>query len=178
MISYMIDKQGYLIVNREAREPGSLLILSYLHFSNYSKPERLSSPLLSSPSFPLVSPRDPLRLSSRLFKVVTEDVESFEYSPKPEFEGPFIVFNEANEHDTLRKWFDHMRQAKPAIYVTYNGDFFDWPFIETRAEKHGMNMHDEVLQLELCVSFAPSTAPFPLPSLPSTVTRASEPTRA
>lgn len=21
------------------------------------------------------------------------------------------------------------RQVKPAIYVTYNGDFFDWPFM-------------------------------------------------
>lgn len=35
-------------------------------------------------------------------------------------------------------------QVKPAIYVTYNGDFFDWPFIETRAGKHQMDMHDEI----------------------------------
>ena len=33
---------------------------------------------------------------------------------------------------------------KPAVYVTYNGDFFDWPFIETRAAKHQMDMHDEI----------------------------------
>ena len=25
------------------------------------------------------------------------DEEDFEYTPKPEFEGPFIVFNEENE---------------------------------------------------------------------------------
>ncbi len=24
--------------------------------------------------------------------------------------------------------------------VTYNGDFFDWPFIQARAEQHGMDM--------------------------------------
>lgn len=33
---------------------------------------------------------------------------------------------------------------KPAIYVTYNGDFFDWPFMETRAAKLGMDMHQEI----------------------------------
>lgn len=35
-------------------------------------------------------------------------------------------------------------QVKPAIYVTYNGDFFDWPFIETRAGKYGVDMHAEI----------------------------------
>ena len=37
-----------------------------------------------------------------------------------------------------------MWQVKPGIYVTYNGDFFDWPFIETRATKNGMDMQQEV----------------------------------
>lgn len=35
-------------------------------------------------------------------------------------------------------------QAKPGIYVTYNGDFFDWPFLETRASKHGMDMYEQL----------------------------------
>ena len=93
MISYMIDKQGYLIINRE---------------------------------------------------VVSEDIDDFEYTPKPEFVGPFKVFNCANEKESLRCWFDHMREVKPGIYVTYNGDFFDWPFIETRAAKLGMDMEQEI----------------------------------
>ncbi|GAB4815178.1 hypothetical protein N2152v2_002224 [Parachlorella kessleri] len=93
MISYMLDRQGYLIINRE---------------------------------------------------VVSEDIANFEYTPKPEFEGPFIVFNEPNEAALLKKWFEHMREVKPAVYVTYNGDFFDWPFIETRAAKNGMDMHAEI----------------------------------
>ena len=46
MISYMVDGQGYLIINRET---------------------------------------------------VSEDIESFEYTPKPEFPGPFQVFNERDE---------------------------------------------------------------------------------
>lgn len=35
-------------------------------------------------------------------------------------------------------------QVKPSIYVTYNGDFFDWPFIETRASHHDMDMFQEI----------------------------------
>jgi DNA polymerase epsilon subunit 1 len=35
-------------------------------------------------------------------------------------------------------------QAKPAIYVTYNGDFFDFPFVAKRAAAHGMDMHQQL----------------------------------
>jgi hypothetical protein len=147
MISYMLDRQGYLIVNRE---------------------------------------------------VVGAHIDDFEYSPKPEFEGPFTVFNEPNELALLQRFFDHMRkvrrlraaaallppphpvpgrrasvqgtaghqahspspgpsppeaaprrppppsQVQPGIYVTYNGDFFDWPFVQTRAAKHGLDMQQEL----------------------------------
>ena len=51
MISYMLDGQGYLIINRE---------------------------------------------------IVSEDVEDFEYTPKPEYQGPFIVWNEPNEASAHR----------------------------------------------------------------------------
>lgn len=30
-------------------------------------------------------------------EIVSEDVEDFEYTPRPEFEGPFIIFNEPDE---------------------------------------------------------------------------------
>ncbi|GLI69097.1 hypothetical protein VaNZ11_013643, partial [Volvox africanus] len=33
-----------------------------------------------------------------------------------------------------------MRDVKPAIYVTYNGDFFDFPFIEARCARLGLDM--------------------------------------
>lgn len=26
----------------------------------------------------------------------------------------------------LQRWFDHVQETKPNIFVTYNGDFFDW----------------------------------------------------
>ena len=28
--------------------------------------------------------------------------------------------------------------------MTYNGDWFDWPFIETRAAKHGLDMQAQI----------------------------------
>uniref|UniRef100_J3LD65 DNA polymerase epsilon catalytic subunit n=1 Tax=Oryza brachyantha TaxID=4533 RepID=J3LD65_ORYBR len=96
MISYMIDGQGYLIINREVTE------------------------------------------------CVGEDIEDLEYTPKPEFEGQFRVKNVANELDLLKAWFSHMQEVKPGIYVTYNGDFFDWPFLEKRAAHHGIKMNEEI----------------------------------
>jgi len=30
-------------------------------------------------------------------EIVSSDVEDFEYTPRPEFEGPFIVYNEPDE---------------------------------------------------------------------------------
>ena len=60
MISYMLDRKGFLLVNRE---------------------------------------------------VVGGDVDDFEFSPKPEFDGPFTVVNLENEEKLLRHWFDHLRQV-------------------------------------------------------------------
>ncbi|KAI3971229.1 hypothetical protein MKX01_021996 [Papaver californicum] len=93
MISYMVDGQGYLIINREC---------------------------------------------------VGEDIDDLEYTPKPEFEGCFTVKNVKNEVELIKQWFSHMQEVKPGIYVTYNGDFFDWPFLETRAAHHGLSMSDEI----------------------------------
>ncbi|XP_065055976.1 DNA polymerase epsilon catalytic subunit A-like isoform X2 [Rhopilema esculentum] len=77
-------------------------------------------------------------------EIVSQDIEDFEYTPRPEFEGPIIVFNEPNEESLLRKFFDHMVEVKPNIFVTYNGDFFDWPFVEARAKVHNMEMEKEI----------------------------------
>ncbi|XP_052115201.1 DNA polymerase epsilon catalytic subunit A [Arachis duranensis] len=75
---------------------------------------------------------------------VGDDIEDLEYTPKPEFEGCFKVTNVQNEIELLRLWFSHMQEVKPGIYVTYNGDFFDWPFLEKRTEHHGFKMSEEL----------------------------------
>ncbi|CAH0728541.1 unnamed protein product, partial [Brenthis ino] len=77
-------------------------------------------------------------------EIISVDVEDFEYTPKPEFEGQFIVFNEPNELGLIQKFFDHIMDVKPHIFVTYNGDFFDWPFVEARAAILGLDMKQEI----------------------------------
>jgi DNA polymerase epsilon subunit 1 len=77
-------------------------------------------------------------------EVVSADISDFEYTPKPEYRGPFKVFNERDEKALLRRFFDHMRVLRPCIYVTYNGDSFDWPFIADRAERYGWTTDAEL----------------------------------
>ncbi|XP_055338827.1 DNA polymerase epsilon catalytic subunit A-like [Paramacrobiotus metropolitanus] len=93
MISYMINGQGFLIVNRE---------------------------------------------------IVSDDISSFEYTPKPEFEGIFSIFNEPDESHLLSRFFGHLLKTQPVIFTTYNGDFFDWPFIEARARANGISLYDQL----------------------------------
>jgi DNA polymerase epsilon subunit 1 len=38
-------------------------------------------------------------------EVVSEDVEDFEYTPKPQYPGPFVVFNEADEASLYVGWW-------------------------------------------------------------------------
>ncbi|KAJ8897708.1 hypothetical protein PR048_003058 [Dryococelus australis] len=77
-------------------------------------------------------------------EIISAEIEDFEYTPKPEFEGLFTVFNEPDEMSMLQKFFDHILDVKPHIFVTYNGDFFDWPFVEARAAVHELDMKQEI----------------------------------
>ena len=36
----------------------------------------------------------------------------------------------------LRKFIEHVQELRPHVIVTYNGDFFDWPYIDARCKKH------------------------------------------
>ncbi|KAF0685422.1 Aste57867_22688 [Aphanomyces stellatus] len=93
MISYMVDRQGYLICNRE---------------------------------------------------FVSQDVDDFEYTPKGDYPGPFECINCPNEFALIRHFLDHVKDINPHIFVTYNGDFFDWPFLETRAQHYGIDLAKEI----------------------------------
>ncbi|KAI8587396.1 hypothetical protein BDZ88DRAFT_240684 [Geranomyces variabilis] len=77
-------------------------------------------------------------------EIVSEDIQDFEYTPKPEYEGPFTIFNEDDEEALIRRFFEHIQSARPTVCVTYNGDFFDWPFVDKRAELHGIDMKKEI----------------------------------
>lgn len=90
-------------------------------------------------------------------EIVSEDIEDFEYTPKEGYEGPFIVFNEPDEvsstrekvtnvyppsfqASTIRRFFNHIQDVKPTVMATFNGDFFDFPFLCARAKAHDIDM--------------------------------------
>lgn len=77
-------------------------------------------------------------------EIVSEDISDFEYTPKPEYHGPFLIFNEPDEKSVLERFFLHIKECKPTVISTYNGDFFDWPFIEVRASILGLDMYQEI----------------------------------
>lgn len=77
-------------------------------------------------------------------EIVSEDIQDFDYTPKPEFEGPFLIFNEPNEEALIERFFSCIKEARPTVIATYNGDFFDWPFVEARASVHGIDMYQEI----------------------------------
>ena len=77
-------------------------------------------------------------------EIVSEDISDFDYTPKAEYEGPFLIFNEPDERALLERFFSHIKEARPTVIATYNGDFFDWPFVEARASVLGIDMYREI----------------------------------
>lgn len=77
-------------------------------------------------------------------EIVSQDIDDFEYTPKPEYPGNFMIFNEPDEKALLERFFDVIKTAKPTVMVTYNGDFFDWPFVEARSAFLGIDMYQEI----------------------------------
>ncbi|GES67478.1 hypothetical protein SCEPF1_0005004900 [Saccharomyces cerevisiae] len=77
-------------------------------------------------------------------EIISEDIEDFEYTPKPEYPGFFTIFNENDEVALLQRFFEHIRDVRPTVISTFNGDFFDWPFIHNRSKIHGLDMFDEI----------------------------------
>jgi DNA polymerase epsilon subunit 1 len=77
-------------------------------------------------------------------EIVSEDISDFEYTPNPEYPGTFMIFNEPDEKGLLERFFEHIKEARPTVMVTYNGDFFDWPFVEARASVLGIDMYQEI----------------------------------
>ena len=77
-------------------------------------------------------------------EIVSEDIADFEYTPKPEYDGPFLIFNEPDEKSLIERFFLHIKEARPTVIATYNGDFFDWPFVEARASVLGIDMYQEI----------------------------------
>ncbi|KAG1874953.1 hypothetical protein F4604DRAFT_1763232 [Suillus subluteus] len=73
-------------------------------------------------------------------EIVSDDIDDFEYTPKEGYEGPFIIFNEKDEAATIMRFFNHIRDVKPTVMATFNGDFFDFPFLCERSKANGLDM--------------------------------------
>ncbi|KAF9527210.1 hypothetical protein CPB83DRAFT_425605 [Crepidotus variabilis] len=76
--------------------------------------------------------------------IVSEDIDDFEYTPKDGYEGPFIIFNEPDEASTIQRFFTHIQEIKPTVLATFNGDFFDFPFLDARSKVNGIDMFQEI----------------------------------
>ena len=72
--------------------------------------------------------------------IIPEDIEDFQYTPKPEFDGHFQIFNEKDEEGLLKRFVSHCKEVRPNVFVSYNGDIFDIPFIGERLKVYGMSL--------------------------------------
>eukprot|EP00917_Polyrhabdina_sp_WS-2016_P013570 GHVP01029742.1.p1 GENE.GHVP01029742.1~~GHVP01029742.1.p1 ORF type:complete len:1499 (+),score=286.83 GHVP01029742.1:49-4497(+) len=97
---------------------------------------------------------DPIMMISAMFdgkgylitnrEWISEDIPDFTYTPKEEYHGEFSTFNERDEPSLLKRFYSLIRESKPVFYITYNGDSFDWPYVEKRSEINGINMFEEI----------------------------------
>ena len=76
--------------------------------------------------------------------IVSEDVADFEYTPKAKYPGPFKIFNEKDEASLIKRFVTEFQKYTPQIVVTFNGDFFDWPFLQKRAESYKIDLWREI----------------------------------
>lgn len=64
-------------------------------------------------------------------------------SPRFCFPSLHIPPTARSQAATIRRFFEHVREAKPTVIATYNGDSFDFPFLLARASAHGIDMYKE-----------------------------------
>ena len=116
MISYMLDKQGYLIVNRE------VVGADIGPFEYTPKPEYEGAAAVSCTHAPAgVLYSHPGWAVPTGYAVTGSMTMSH-----VRVAGPFIVFNEVDEKATLRRWFDHMRQARECVTASSSSRLRLW----------------------------------------------------
>ena len=79
--------------------------------------------------------------------VVASDIADFEYIPKISDSSrtiPVAVSNHKDEKSLLISFFDLVKNFSPHVVVTYNGDNFDFPFLQARAEANDLVLRDSI----------------------------------
>ncbi|KAH0573608.1 DNA polymerase epsilon, catalytic subunit [Spironucleus salmonicida] len=75
--------------------------------------------------------------------IFSSDIEDFEYSPTQEMHGEFKIFNCQNEKDTILTFFKQIQYCQPHIIITYNGDQFDFKFLDQRSRILDIDFYKE-----------------------------------
>ena len=65
-------------------------------------------------------------------QIFSKNISDFEYSPLPQMKGEFHIFNCMNEKEMLILFINQIKTISPQVIVTYNGDSFDFKFIDER----------------------------------------------
>jgi DNA polymerase epsilon subunit 1 len=99
------------------------------------RPDILGFPLMKKMAFDIETTKPPLKFPNAQLdeimmisymydgdgylivnrEIVSEDIQDFEYTPKPEYEGKFEIFNEKNEVQLLRRFFTVSRKKKNCV---------------------------------------------------------------
>lgn len=76
--------------------------------------------------------------------IVSQDIQEFEYAAKDDMKGVFRVSNECTEEALLTRFIEVVQEHRPHIITTYNGGFFDWPFIDARMKKYKLDLEQTI----------------------------------
>jgi DNA polymerase epsilon subunit 1 len=77
-------------------------------------------------------------------ETISKDIKEFNYAPYKDIDYDIVIYNEPDEKATIEKFFEEIRKSRPMVLTTFNGDNFDWPFIEDRAGFHRINMKESI----------------------------------
>ncbi|KAI5191593.1 DNA polymerase epsilon subunit 1 [Nematocida minor] len=138
---YTVNYKGgeYTVAGSERVIPPDLRIFSFdiettkdpLKFPTAEKDKIMMISIMSSIGGWLIVNRE----------IVSEDIQPFEFRPTEDIGGDFDIHNEKNEEHLLSRFMEIIHVFKPHVVTTYNGDYFDWPFVDARMKVHGMNLH-------------------------------------
>lgn len=138
---YTVEYTGeYKIEECKKVIPPELRILSYdiettkdpLKFPNAEKDKVMMVSVMANEKGWLIVNRE----------CVLADINPFEYQPTHDIGGKFSIFNEPTEKEVLKRFLELVHSFQPHVISSYNGDFFDWPFIDTRLSKNGISLTD------------------------------------
>lgn len=75
-------------------------------------------------------------------KLVSRDIEEFEYSPRCDMQCFFKISNEDDEEALLIRFIEIVQKHRPHLVTTFNGAFFDFPFVEKRLARYGVSLEE------------------------------------